>query len=324
MKIWKDRRSGFTLVELLVVIAIISIVAMATFSAVKGARRQANATKCQANMKNLHTAVVAYFADKQYYPPASSYEVYRKELSKNGKKEYWYERQGWVSWIPSAKDSSRRNGDRETPWQKNSGKSYASKFYYPENNIEDTKAMRDAIEEGAIYKYAGKNHETYMCPDNKLPNGQLKPLAYAMNCWFHCHYDRAWTLRSAGVMGNAEPSKIVLFVEIDDECAASGNADRSGQDGSQSVNVGTFQNDACWDWQSKITIGSGANKKEYSGTVETGRFTHRRGKKENFWYTHVVFLDGHVATIGKKDTDTWPSGASDVKDVFAKFGEGDF
>ena len=123
MKTKATSRSAFTLVEMLVVIVIISLVAMALSSAVRGAQRTANAAKCQANLRNLHTAVLSYFADKQSYPRASSYE----KMSRFKGDKHFSEYSGWISWVP--KDGGkRRNDSGQTPWDKKNDTSHAEKF----------------------------------------------------------------------------------------------------------------------------------------------------------------------------------------------------
>ena len=311
MKIWKSAKAGFTLVELLVVIAIISIVAMAMFSAVKGARRQAQAAKCQANMKNLHTAMVAYFSDKEAYPTANSYEWYYRSG------ESWHEMRGWVSWVPKSDSTPRRreiNGKKQTPWDENNKKSHAEDFVYPSKTDE---RMRDAISEGGLYKYAGKNHETYRCP--ACPDDHL---AFAMNKWFHCQYDRSDIYQRYASVARKDANKMVLFVEIggtvDSEEGTKEQGKHQGLDGKKEVTGEHWADDACWDWDEKV-----ANK---NSTPEVGHFVHR---KAGHMFTHVVFLDGHVASIGDNYRDfndeyKPTKKATKNEDVFYKLGRGSY
>jgi len=55
------RRRAFTLIELLVVIAIISALLAVLLPSLSNARRSARSTKCLANLKNMGTALQAYF-----------------------------------------------------------------------------------------------------------------------------------------------------------------------------------------------------------------------------------------------------------------------
>ncbi len=137
MKTKTTSKAAFTLVEMLVVIVIIALVATAMSSAIWGAQRTARAAKCQANLKNLHIAVVAYLADRRElwglekdferltsnehhsgftYPRASSYECKHKEWSeKEGSAvDLFYECHGWVSWIKPSGERLDSNG--KTPW----------------------------------------------------------------------------------------------------------------------------------------------------------------------------------------------------------------
>ena len=57
------RRSAFTLVELLVVIGIIGLLVALLLPAMSRARRQANMTKCAANLHNIGLTLTIYAAN---------------------------------------------------------------------------------------------------------------------------------------------------------------------------------------------------------------------------------------------------------------------
>ena len=311
-------KAAFTLVEMLVVIVIISLVAMAVAHALRGAQRQANATKCLANMKNLHSAVVSYLADKNEYPAAASYEVHWSKFDKNGtKKEFFYERFGWVSWIKEK--GGRRNSSGKTPWEADgNAKTHAREFIYPANT--DT-VMRDAISEGALFKYVGKDYSTYKCPEHrKNADGKPVHLAYAMNGYsgkkrgFGSYNERNYYYYKPRDIDKDEKnaSKIALFIEIDEGSEDSSSADRKGQPAVEALAKRVLPDDCCWNCA--------------DDSAELGRFSHRRGSKN---YSHVVFMDGHVAAI-PEDSDAddpedpgW-NGHANIKDVFKSLGDGTF
>ncbi len=315
MKKLRRGNAAFTLVEMLVVIVIISLVAMAVSQALRGAKRQANATKCRANMKNLYDGIVSYLADKNEYPAAASYELYEKRLNPKGKVENYYERCGWVAWV--TKDGGRREGG-QTPWEKNSGQSHAEQFLYPANT---DKIMRNAISEGALFKYVGKDYTTYQCPEHRR-SAEDKPvyLAYAMNGYagskgrgFGSYNERNWWYYKLQDIDKdaRDSSKIALFIEID-EGEESSSENRKGQDGSKKLVRRELPDDCCWNCD--------------DDGAEIGRFSHRSGNQN---YCHVVFLDGHVASIPEEENPDDPedpgwNGHANIKEVFKTLGNGTF
>ena len=329
MKTKTTLKAAFTLVEMLVVIVIIALVATATSSAIWGAQRTARAAKCQANLKNLHTAVVAYLADRRelwglekdferltssdyhsgfVYPRASSYEYKDKhwdESEGRGVDKFW-ECHGWVSWIKPSGD--RLDDSGKTPWiADNHRKSHAEKCYYPANSDQN---MQKAIAAGYLFKYVGKDLSTYRCPEHKRGvNGETIYLAYAMNNWFGSHVHPNRDARStSSFSGKIQPSRMALFVEME----GASNTDPKERKGvtAEKRNVNTltpFAGDCAWDWDGE--------------DPEPVRFSHRKGSSK---YCNVVFVDGHVAAIPENAEDIsaeW-NGHKTLEEAFQKMGEG--
>ena len=329
MKTKTTSKSAFTLVEMLVVIAIISLVAMALSTAVRGAQRTANAAKCQTNMKNLHTAVVTFFADKACYPKASSYET----MSRTASGKAFHEHVGWVSWVPTS-GGNRRDNNGKTPWQKASNKSNAEKFYFPANF---DKNMLQAVTEGSLYKYVGKDPMTYRCPQHRsTKEGATIFLSYAMNSWFYSHsrlYDEYWSLVDNGYPASGSrtsidftkqgenagvPSRMALFIEMEDaDEGDDSSAGREGQSGEGKQKARLLKGDCVWEWSDVVGL-------------ETGRYNFKKKDEGHFKggikYCNVVFVDGHVMAVPEVAEDKpaeW-NDHKDLNDVFKSLGKGSY
>src|SRR5687767_9151599 len=64
-------KRAFTLVELLVVIGIIALLIAILMPALSAARRQANTTKCMANLRSIGQAIMLYVHDHKGIMPLS-------------------------------------------------------------------------------------------------------------------------------------------------------------------------------------------------------------------------------------------------------------
>lgn len=68
-----QRRAGFTLIEVLVVVAILGIIVAIAVVNYRNAIERARQRRSMADMRGLATAVEAYAADFDRYPPASAF-----------------------------------------------------------------------------------------------------------------------------------------------------------------------------------------------------------------------------------------------------------
>jgi type IV pilus assembly protein PilA len=67
-KIMLKNKKGFTLIELLIVVAIIAILAAIAIPQFGAYRIKAYNSAAEADLRNLKTALEAYYADAQNYP----------------------------------------------------------------------------------------------------------------------------------------------------------------------------------------------------------------------------------------------------------------
>ena len=68
LKKFRKNEKGFTLIELLIVVAIIGILAAIAIPQFASYRQKAYNSAAQSDLKNMKTAMEAYFADYQEYP----------------------------------------------------------------------------------------------------------------------------------------------------------------------------------------------------------------------------------------------------------------
>lgn len=268
------RKTGFTMVEMLVVITIIGIIATVTTSSVRNAQRQARNARCQANMHSLHQASLAYYTDFGKYPAASAFEW--SEVNFNGEIAY-YETRGWINWLHSTMKDCRRRGDgavysyeASSTYGSAGTQSRATQFRYA-GALDSDQRVRQSIEEGAIFRYTGKNHGAYCCPESKFNKGRYSR-SYAMNKEFGYYGAHTNVTDLAG----KSASRLAMFVEMEHKTSGA----TGWTAGASAEKNASYSDDSVWDYDKELID-----------------FCHKGGAKTS----NVIFADGHIEQISQKE-----------------------
>ena len=273
-------KKAFTLIELMVVVAIIAILVSALLAAFGGSTESARAVKCMANLRNLATAAIA--AD---YPAAGSYET--MVSSKGGKKPYYEECVGWISWLSNHGDPYGNHVHGKA--KPTSHQTVEVCPFYGTGNRDDELY---ALTNGVLWKYTNQNRDIYVCPAHKRyrQEHQLStPLwSYVMNMRF------GYDTEQGGDAALAQPSKWKRVRKNKRECTPAKDrlllfaelpADASNGD--------VWQSDCTL--QYKATVDGIKLGGSWDGKAEAIGFNHKVGKK--LMCGHVAFADGHVEKI---------------------------
>lgn len=79
-----ENQRGFTLIELMIVVAIIAILAGILIPNFTHARAQAQTAACEANLREIATAMELYYADNQVYPTGTATKIGAATIAANG------------------------------------------------------------------------------------------------------------------------------------------------------------------------------------------------------------------------------------------------
>ncbi len=164
----KDRtrstRSGFTLIELLVVVAIIALLISILLPSLAGARKQARAIKCAANLRDVGLAFAGYLGESRgIYPPA-----------------YVYPHDEEGSWEPARQDAGHPYGYNHWSW-----------FLYNRGNVKESLFSCPEMANGGVPRTnpgperadweAGQQDQTGSGPPGIIIDKQARRMGYTAN-----------------------------------------------------------------------------------------------------------------------------------------------
>lgn len=280
---------AFTLVEMLIVIGIIGILVATLLGVIGGSTESARAAKCLANMRSLSAAVQSSAMDRDYYPPAGSFQIIRPSPDRGDNKLVYSEVRGWISWL-SNKDQF-----------KNSPSSPQSidicPFYGTATSSGQDPDAVYALTNGAIWFATGENRQVYLCPEHvryRQEKGKRTPYwSYVMNARFG--YDTTQGDGATGTDSHAgqfkygelpRADRILLFAELPTVKIENGVV-TDYPDGDEN------QCDCVLNY--KATVDGDTFGSTWDGEPEAIGFNHKVGKRG--YCAHVTFADGHAEKL---------------------------
>jgi prepilin-type N-terminal cleavage/methylation domain-containing protein/prepilin-type processing-associated H-X9-DG protein len=175
------KTKAFTMIELMVVIAVIGILAGLLMPTLVKAREKGRQTQCKSNLKELHTAVMAYTANGGNFPYATTHQTF--DVSG----QVWVERVGWVG--PRAFMPPGLSGNTDM-WDEGAYKGTT------------------CITNGRLYSYVADTR-IYLCPTFAMAFAKVKPTATPVRS-----YVMNWSLNDASIYSLRDGSRRMLFTEL--------------------------------------------------------------------------------------------------------------
>ena len=283
------------MVELLVVISILGILAAALTTQVTKARAIGQSMRCKANLRNLAQAALNYGIDHGVVPAAGSFEYCEVFRVDTGEPIYelnhWNNREGgWVAWTGSG------SWPNSTP---QAGSMSTSRFYAQIGESEAHSVAYESIEDGALWKYVGRDLSTYCCDVYRAyarSAGAKALRSYVMNSYFgyadagngKCSNRAVANRGTASLSARGSAGNLLMFAEL-----PARKIDKS-EKGADSV------------LETKIDGYTSGNATEemigFNHEVSGSRGGAGGGKR---FAAHVAFADGRVDVLIE------PRGASD-------------
>lgn len=311
-------RESFTLIEMLVVIGIIATLMALIMPSMGKMRRQAQSTKCKANLRILHAAAFDWAYSGNRLPYADSWDEEDDEVLYDGQWGWYNQRAGWVHWVDypykdikswAKRPDSVTGHPRYDPVAGGGPVFGVTKWWGP---IGVTN-----IKSGTIWKYTGKRMAVYLCPTfarpeicgTTAPDGgpDFKPVvrSYLMSS--------DPEVNGHSIVGLSRASKTLMFTEghtrnqdlVGDPPATPATTVcaiglRDGETGSYDVENGAW--DDAWDGSlNGYTEGGQLYSHESIGQYHGGGKVPKEFPDGHLEYYaskgNAVFADGHVETL---------------------------
>ena len=265
--------SAFTLLEMLVVVGIIGVLMGVIISQFGGATESAKAAKCEANIRNLVTAMhsCAMSDPDGNFPPAGSF-IWEYPDGKNYEL-VGHKRVAWIAGAEKGRNMNHRHGGTDP-----------MPFSAVAFNGDD-ESVRHALTNGAagaMWKAMAGSRAAYQCPVHadavRKETGRMPGWSFAMNRDFGCEdasKKKKWWGKTKDSISNA--SKLLMFAELQ-----GADFEQSGYD---SINAKSYV-------KGGVPLGDAILEYKNGETIGFNHKTSKRGISG-----HVAFADGHVERL---------------------------